>query len=147
MNDLFVYGSLLDRDILTIVLGEKSSWKLEENVVLRGYCAVYARNETFPILVESPEECVQGARLSNLNIEDWKRLDFFEDLEEYQKKVVVIESSLGDRNATVYFPLDTLEVTNRRWSYLEWEKLYLPHFIAQTKNYMAGYENLEQVKW
>lgn len=86
---LFVFGSLMDPDILAGVLGpQRAAAVIRQPAWLSGYRRHSARDEVFPILVPDPHAVeaddttrhppVEGCLLLGLTAQDLDRIDYYE---------------------------------------------------------------------
>jgi gamma-glutamylcyclotransferase (GGCT)/AIG2-like uncharacterized protein YtfP len=90
MSNLFVYGTLLSKDIWTsIVSGDYSS----DSAVLKGYARKKVTGKNYPGLIEQNGSTVEGQIYYDISEEDLIKLDEYEG-EEYQRiKVSVFLAS------------------------------------------------------
>ena len=74
-KDLFAYGTLMSRDIMQRVSGQRCE---ATPGVLRGYRRNRICGEVYPGIIASPGGMVEGILYSGLAEDAWKRLDLFE---------------------------------------------------------------------
>ncbi len=73
--NLFVYGTLMDKEIFQIVAGERSS---SDQAVLPGYIRKQVIGEVYPAIIQQSEHEVSGILYYNLSKTALNRLDHFE---------------------------------------------------------------------
>lgn len=100
---LFAYGTLMDRRILTRVLGRTPPTGVP--ATLYGY----KRWETtlgYPIILPETGAVCQGMVFYNLNAQDWKRLDEYEkattEPPAYFRRLLTVQGGSGSISAQVY---------------------------------------------
>lgn len=75
---LFVYGTLLDADVRTLVLGRPLEPAQLQPAVLKHMRRVYIAGRLYPMVVPRRGASVDGLLLTALTDEDYYRLDAFE---------------------------------------------------------------------
>jgi gamma-glutamylcyclotransferase (GGCT)/AIG2-like uncharacterized protein YtfP len=76
--DLFVYGTLMDEDVLNRVVGRPVPASRVGVAFVDGYRRVYARGSYFPILVAAAGGTVEGRLITGLGAQAVARLARFE---------------------------------------------------------------------
>ncbi len=75
MNSLFTYGTLMDSDVFALVTGVS---RQGNNAMLPGYRRYTVIGESYPAIVPSENETVDGVLYDDLSDESIKKLDQFE---------------------------------------------------------------------
>lgn len=78
MCQIFIFGTLLDDDLLSVVLGHKIGLQHAQNAELLGYKRHAVKDQAFPILQPNAKGAVIGTVLSDLSPTDIKRLEYYE---------------------------------------------------------------------
>lgn len=140
---LFVFGSLLDDDILDIVLGPRASLRLHREVaILGGFHRRRVQGEPFPMLVEHPvpEAQVDGALLHGLDGEAWARLRFYEGPGYALRRLPVAS---GERRrqcqADVFLATERLRDSGTPWDLGHWRRTEKPLAVLLARDLMALY--------
>ncbi len=96
MENLFVYGTLRDKEVQKKVYGRSQSGEPDK---LHGYAksTIVINNNTYPILVENKSGSVDGFVL-NINSDELKKIDEYET-KAYRRVQVMLESG---KRAWVY---------------------------------------------
>ena len=97
-TSLFVYGTLLNAEILECLLGylpERSTAKVN------GFQRLAVRDDVFPAVRPSSEFSVEGLLLTDLSGQDVRRLDEFEG-EFYSRADAIAETNLGASACQLY---------------------------------------------
>ena len=99
---LFFYGSLMDRELLALVIGRATDGLSIEAATLHGFDRRRVRDESFPILVPHTGGRVEGVLVTDLTAADIARLQFYEgsDYEgsEYALAALQVEAATHSRN-------------------------------------------------
>lgn len=129
-EQVFVFGSLMDIDVLSVVLGDprrsaidsKSAW-------LAGYQRQSVEGEVFPLLVRhsdnpsSPTSEVEGRLLCGLTSHDLERLIFFEG-PAYALADCHVDVWDSDRrrrtSARVFLATNLFSGSGRPWDFAHW---------------------------
>jgi len=136
---LFVYGSMLDEDVLEVVLGRRLAADARFTARLAGYVCVRLPDESYPILAPRPGGLVPGAVLSELRSDDWKRVEFFESTE-YEFARCRVELDSGERVDAVYCAEhDVAPGAAESWEFAWWRERHKPEYIVMIRQYMALY--------
>ena len=122
MDVLFIYGTLLDEDVRDAVLGHAMPPQNITPSIAPDYAIYAVAGASYPCLLPAIGEQAEGAALSGLTEEDFRRLDQFEG--ENYKRVPVMVHLAGDSSkaftAQYYQPNQSLK-TNGRWSLSDWK--------------------------
>lgn len=142
---LFAYGTMLDLDVLEIVLARPVARGDLMCARLAGQRRVRLVEETYPTLRQDCASTVYGTLVMGLDAQDWDRIAFFESVEYVFKpcEVTLADGTSvqarfcceqADSNATTLWQL--------AWWQCHHKQLHLPVFRA----YMAlhGHVSLEQ---
>jgi len=146
---LFVFGTLMDRDVLVSVTGMPLS-ELEIHAgMVNGFKRRMVRGETFPVLVPDAKESVSGLLIYGLSDIAVQRAKFFEG-DEYTLKAVRAVG-LPDSHTTLkagavdtaYFADNQVyEIEPRDWSIEHWQALDKTEFLYRLANYMQHFGSL-----
>lgn len=117
----FFYGTLMDPELLALVVGREVPGRDTEPAVLPGFRRVRVRGATFPALIAAPEAHVEGLAVSGLTERDIDRARFYEG-DEFTLESVMI--TLREWNRTVgaaaFFRTTAVEVVDAAWSLSAW---------------------------
>jgi gamma-glutamylcyclotransferase (GGCT)/AIG2-like uncharacterized protein YtfP len=91
MSNLFVYGTLLSKDVWTSIVSGDYSF---DSAVLKGYARKKVTGKNYPGLTEQNGSTVEGQIYYNISEEDLIKLDEYEG-EEYQRIKVSVLSGSG----------------------------------------------------
>ena len=95
---IFVYGTLMNPQVVQVLLGRTLTLDSFPAARLSGYCRYPVKNYVFPGMVEhpDPDKFVMGCLLENLSPLDVKLFDWFEG-NEYSRKLVKV-SRIGGKD-------------------------------------------------
>jgi gamma-glutamylcyclotransferase (GGCT)/AIG2-like uncharacterized protein YtfP len=101
MSDLFVYGTLLSKEIWTSIVSGKYS---SNSGVLNGYARKKVKGKNYPGLIEQIGSIVEGLIYYDISEDDSKKLDAYEG-EEYARNniSVLLESGKNVKCFTYLF--------------------------------------------
>lgn len=135
---LFSYGTLLDGQLLAVVLGRRAGLPRVSPALLPDHRCVYVRDARYPVVVPAPGEHVPGGLLAGLTRTDWDRLWFYESAD-YELVECVVTTATGARRA-VMFAGGTTAAGTRAWSLREWQLRYRTAALRRIRRVMAAYE-------
>lgn len=120
MADLFIYGTLRDREVCEKVLGRAVSADDITPASAADFAIFKVANVSYPCLLPAQGETAMGARLSGLSAQDVAVLDRFEGVN-YSRVPIAI--TLADGSAMIcdyYQPNDALQ-TDGAWDLALWQ--------------------------
>lgn len=136
---LFAYGTLLDPDVRSIVLGRPCPDGEGRPALLRGYVRVAVVGEAFPALAEDPAGAVEG-RLFRLRDEvERRRVQFFEGHAQTLVESVVECSASGPVSALACLGSTGLVLGGEGWDFEAWGQSHKPAYLAATEAWMAAW--------
>jgi hypothetical protein len=136
---LFVFGSLMDRDILSIVLNRDPSDVVVADAVIRGFQRRRVSNEFYPVLVPRPDGTVTGRLVEGLSADDLERVHFYEG-DAYELAPVTASTACGRREtANVFLDAGAIAVSREGWDFTAWQKHEKQDALAVTAALMRYY--------
>lgn len=119
MAELFIYGTLRDRDVCEAVLGRTVSPADMIPAIAPDHAIFKVANVNYPCLLPHPSAQAEGAILRHLTSADLTRLDRFEG-DNYQRVPLRILCERQETIADYYRPNEALE-TDGPWSLSQWQ--------------------------
>ena len=126
---LFVYGTLRDPDVLTLVLGHAVDPAPRIAALAPRHRVVFFPQRTYPALVPDPTTVAEGPLLRDLSAADLAALDLFEG-DEYSRKAVEIIVSGTPERADVYWPEVPIQAGGPDWRLQDWTTRHKSAFLA-----------------
>ncbi|MEP5759664.1 MAG: NUDIX domain-containing protein [Litoreibacter sp.] len=118
MNNIFLYGSLLDAELLEIVLGRAAN---PVSARLDGFWARWVDQRDFPMIEAQEGRFVDGLLLEGLDEDELALLDFYEAPFAYDLREVSVQTSKGVKTAQTYMPnLAKGYKLGAQWNVEEW---------------------------
>lgn len=130
MMDLFIYGTLRDRDVCEKVLGRPVSGDDISPATATNFAIFKVADVSYPCLLPVAGATAIGARLSGLSEQDIAILDRFEGVN-YRRVPIAI--SLGDGSHVMseyYQPNDALQ-TDGAWDLALWQQEGKQSFLSR----------------
>lgn len=129
---LFVFGTLLDSEVLERVLGRAIAPDALEPARLAGFRRVRVRGASYPMLVVDPGSEVEGALLRGLDAAARARLDAYEGPAYRLAPVEVVDSAGARVQALVYEAVPgALEPSEEPWDLARWQARDKVAFLAR----------------
>lgn len=128
----FFYGTLLDPEVLRIVLGDGSAAKRLKPATVEGFRRVYVAGKTYPILVRKPGSTVAGATFDDATPRQRDALVRYEGdgyvVEEHA--ALLADGSRVPVSVFVPRPGGALNVSDDDWDYETWKAKHRSAFLA-----------------
>jgi hypothetical protein len=138
---LFFFGSLMDRDLLALVLGRPLDGLMLSSAALHGFERRRAQGETFPVLAPHPGGRVDGLLVQGLGWGDVDRVHYFESAD-YALHPFRVEHAAGRLEAFVFLPTQALQPEDTAWDFDAWSAAERGLAFALAEELMACYGRL-----
>lgn len=144
MTTLFFYGTLRYPALLNLILGRDVAPVPAD---LSGYRTVWAKGESFPMMVAAADETAQGIVATNLSDEDIARLNFYEGAFSYALVDVQPQTDAGGVPAQVFLPQDAPWHPGENWDLGDWINQWGALTLVAAAEVMRAYgrETADQV--
>ncbi|MBL8672486.1 MAG: gamma-glutamylcyclotransferase [Alphaproteobacteria bacterium] len=119
---LFVYGTLMDREMLVQVLGRPIHDLTLVPATLAGHACRRVKGEDYPALAPRAESAVSGLMVYGLSRADQARLTFYEGDGYVVRQARVAASDGTTVEADLFAPTKALAVTEEAWSVEAWRR-------------------------
>ena len=152
MTNIFLYGTLCDKELLKICLGRSLSSINLVSAKLENHSVFWVKNRNFPVIKFDQGSVTQGLAVLDLKERDLEQLDFYEVGFNYElRKVHIIlkDNDLTKKNNTidayVYFNNDDKIEVDKRWNLVEWQRRHglISRLVA--KEYMKLQSNHKDI--
>ncbi len=136
---LFVFGSLMDRDVLSLVSGMDASSLVLQPGTLHGYQQSEVVEECYPVLVANESSSCNGLLIQNLTPLALERILFFEGEEYFLAPVTVVPQAGQATSVKAYYFRDAGVYTVRAepWNFEAWQTEHKASFMVASEQYMA----------
>jgi hypothetical protein len=116
---LFFFGSLMDLELLALVIDRPVDGLSTGAAVLHGFERRRAVGESFPIIVPHPGGRVDGVLVEGLTEADLDRIQFFEG-SDYALHPFAVECAAERIEVHVFLPTARLEPEAAAWDFAGW---------------------------
>ena len=137
--NLFVYGTLMDKEIFQIVTGERPS---SNQAVLHGYIRKQVIGEVYPAIAEKSGHEVAGLLYYNLSNTALNKLDRFEG-DQYDRRGLKISLQTGqivDTQVYVFAKKSKQRLAPEDWNYQDFLEKGKELFLRE----YSGFHGLKQ---
>lgn len=141
---LFVYGTLMDADVRTMVIGRPLEPAQIRPARLKNMRRVYIAGRLYPMVVPRRGAEVEGLLLSGLSQEDFVRLDAFEGDYRRERQNVWPLNETGQAEAEpalVWFYRTRgagAPASPREWRLADWQTREKAQFLRGVRAWLAG---------
>jgi hypothetical protein len=129
----FFYGTLLDQDVATLVLGRRLPPMAFVPAALPRHARRRVKGASYPIVVRDPKSEVAGAIVVGLSPRDVGRLAAYEGP---RYRIAPLKVRLAGTMATVsvFEPLEErFQPTGGAWDLVSWQRRFKRAFIARVR--------------
>jgi hypothetical protein len=129
----FFYGTLLDRDVASLVLGRRLPPRAFVPAALPGHARRRVKGASYPIVVRDPRGEVAGAVVGGLSRRDVARLAAYEGP---RYRIARLKVRVGGALTTVsvFEPLERrFEPTGGDWQLVAWQRRHKRAFLARVR--------------
>ena len=131
MTNVFLYGTLCDRELLEICLGRSLNEVKLVNAELKNHSVFWIKNKNFPVIKFNRGSFAKGLAILDIEDHELERLDFYEGGFNYElkKSFITLQKNefldLGKKiEAYVYFNNDNKIEIGNVWSLYDWQQRY-----------------------
>ena len=138
MTDFFFYGTLLDHDVMALVIGRRLPPSAFVPARLKGHVRRRANGVSYPILVRDPGGEVEGVVVGGLTRRDVERLSAYEGPRyRIAPLKVTIEGKL--ETVSVFEPKEaSFQPVDGAWDLALWQARYKRAFIARIRKALSA---------
>lgn len=129
----FFYGTLLDSDVASLVLGRRLPPGVFVPASLPGHARRRVKGASYPIVVRDPRSEVRGAIVGGLSARDVERLAAYEGP---RYRIAQLKVKIGGAVTTVsvFEPIERrFEPTGGAWELVPWQRRYKRAFLARVR--------------
>ena len=152
MTNIFLYGTLCDRELLEICLGRSLANVSLVSAKLENHSVFWVKNRNFPVIKFNRGSFALGLAVLNLEDKDLEQLDFYEGGFNYELRKVSIILKNKDltfkknkKEAYVYFNDDDNVEVDKNWDLDEWQRCHGLVSRLVAKEYMKLQSNYKDI--
>jgi Gamma-glutamyl cyclotransferase, AIG2-like len=138
LRRFFVYGTLLDRDVTSLVLGRRLPPAAFAPALLPRHRRRRAKGASYPVVVRAPGSEVSGAVISGLSARDVARLAAYEGP---GYRIVMVGVSIAGRRETVsvFEPVfSRLQPSSEPWDLAPWQRRSKRAFVERLRRAISA---------
>lgn len=136
----FFFGTLMDADVLGVVLGRVVLDRELEPAILDGFERLRVRGERYPTLRPRPDGHLNGILISGLTAQEISRITFYEG-EEYRLSEITLEVIGRGRQTVLTFMANVPFDADGVWDFASWQADEKIEHLAAARAFM-GYFGL-----
>lgn len=141
-TSLFFFGTLMDRDLLSLVVDRPVAETELTPAHLKGWERVTAADETYPVLVPRAAAVV-GGTLFDASEVDIQRVRFFEDYDYDLQSCMPVLADGTPRSARACFAGSRLKATDKAWTLESWRAAGKEELMFLARHYMACFGRMD----
>src|SRR6266508_3835081 len=133
MTTFFFYGTLLDHDVMALVIGRRLPPSAFVPAILPGHSRRRAKGMTYPVVVRDPADEVRGAVVGGLTSRDVARLAAYEG-PGYRIARLKVRIAGDLATVSVFEPLALrLQPSPSPWHYALWKSRHKRPFVGRLR--------------
>jgi len=129
--DLFVYGTLMDADVLNRVVGRPVPPGRIGAAFVDGYRRVYVKGSYFPILIAAEGATVEGRLITGLGAQAVTRLTRFEGRQFHLQRLTVRLAKGRTADAECFMPTAGVPATDDDWDPEIWRRRHKRAYLSR----------------
>src|SRR5882757_262170 len=139
MRFFFFYGTLLDYDVIALVLGRRLPPAAFVPASLPGHARRRAKSATYPIVVRDPRGAVPGVIVSGLSARDVARLTDYEG-PGYRVVPLRVRAAGATIMVSVFEPVQTrLQPSGELWDLALWQRRHKRAFVGRVRRAVSAH--------
>ena len=138
MMRFFFYGTLIDPDVMALVIGRRLPPSAFVAAILPGHSRRRAKGATYPVVVRDPADRVHGVVVGGLTSRDVARLAAYEGP---GYRIARLKVRVGGELATVsvFEPVVArLQPSNSPWDYALWKGRHKRPFVGRLRGALSA---------
>jgi hypothetical protein len=138
MSTFFFYGTLLDPDVMALVIGRRLPPSAFVPASLKGHVRRRAKGVSYPILLRDPGGKAEGVIVGGLTRRDVERLSIYEGP---RYRIAPIKVTVGGalRMVSVFEPKEgSFQPVDGAWDLALWQGRYKRPFIARIRKALSA---------
>ena len=143
MTNIFLYGTLCDKELLEICLGRSLDNVSLVSAELENHSVFWVKNKNFPVIKFNQGSFAKGLAVLDIEDRELERLDFYEGGFNYKltKSDIILKNNdfyprKNKLEAHVYFNNDNKIEIGKDWDLDEWQRCYGLISRLAAKEYM-----------
>lgn len=136
MLDFFFYGTLLDADVRTAVVGRALPEAGE--AVLEGHARVAVRGATYPAIRRDHRGAAPGAVFRGVGPREAARLSHFEGDGYEARRLPVALADGAQEQVWVFVPRPAMPLLPQPWEFESWARRHRRRYLAGVRGYVRG---------
>lgn len=138
----FFFGTLLDPDVLRLVLGRELPPERRRPATLWGFRRVVVRGESYPALRAEPGARVDGMLVEGLSADQRRRVLYFEG-EEFTPQPQTVVCAGETLSALVFVATDATPLDRRDWRLANWQRDHKTDFLPMARDWMTSLDTAD----
>jgi len=139
MTPMFFFGTLMDPEVLSLVLGHPLDDLTRTPARIRNQRRVHVAGRSYPMLVPHPGGEVTGHLVTGLTPADRARLAYYEGWEYQVGPVTVIPPSGQSVQAELYTCPPEIRPDRRPWRLDHWQRIHKAGYLPRLRQLMASF--------
>jgi len=138
MTTFFLYGTLLDHDVMALVIGRRLPPSAFVPARLKGHVRRRAKGVSYPILQRDPGGEVEGVVVGGLTKRDVERLSAYEGP---RYRIAPLKVTIGGklRTVSVFEPKEaSFQPVDGAWDLALWQRHYKRAYVARLRKAFSG---------
>lgn len=142
----FFFGTLMDRDVMAVVLGRAPGHLVRRPAALAGHRRVQVAGETFPMLTPDPAGTVEGVLTDGLAASELDRILFFESVEYASRAVEVVADGSDRVTAQAFLPSERAGEGASLWDFADWQRQHKAQALREAVIWMGLHGHLDSAE-
>jgi hypothetical protein len=134
----FFFGTLMDIDVLSEVIGRKVPAELLKPAHLSGFRRVAVEGASYPIIVEDEDGVVEGVMMAGISPEERALLEAYEG-KGYRVTDARVDARAQRREVLMFEPVEGAHsVKGKDWDLAHWQRHDKAHFLEGVRRWKSA---------
>ncbi len=134
----FFFGTLMDIDILSEVIGRKVTADLLKPAHLAGFRRAAVEGASYPVIVEDEDGVVEGVMMAGISPEERQMLEAYEG-KGYRVTDARVDARAQRREVLMFEPVEGAHtVQGKDWDLAHWQRHEKPRFIEGVRRWKSA---------
>jgi hypothetical protein len=134
----FFFGTLMDTDIVSLVIGRKVTGDMLKPAHLAGFKRVTVQGATYPIIVPDEDSVVDGVIMAGISPQEREALEAYEG-KNYRVTTTMVDARAERREVLMFEPIEgALTATDKDWDLVQWQRRDKPQFLEGVRRWKSA---------
>jgi hypothetical protein len=134
----FFFGTLMDTDVLSLVIGRTVSADMLKPAHLDGFRRVCVQGASYPVIVADEDGMVDGVIMAGISPQECEALEAYEG-KGYRVVTSMVDGRAERREVLMFEPVDgSFTATDEEWELAQWQRRDKARFLEGVRRWKTA---------